>query len=243
MAWAVGTVAAADQFKNVVESVMKANQKAAESQKRIDKLSEETSELLGQYRVVLEQIQSVRDYSAQVETLLESQREEINSLNEQIDNATSIGRDVTPLMLRMVDALEAFVELDLPFLIKERRDRVANLKNMMNRSDVSESEKFRRILEAYQIENEFGRTIEAYKGNLDLGDQQRTVHFLRIGRVAFVYFTLDEKHAGVWDKKNKNWIELPSEYRSSIKKGLRIANKQIAPDLIRLPIFAAEDAK
>ncbi|HUU04171.1 MAG TPA: DUF3450 domain-containing protein [Myxococcota bacterium] len=236
--------AGADDLNKTIDLIMKSNKATAESQARIDKISEDTGDLLGQYRAVLEQIESIRSYNAQVETLIASQRGEISALENQIENATSIGREATPLMLRMIDALDAFIKLDVPFLKEERAKRVADLKEMMNRADVAESEKYRRILEAYQIENEFGRTIEAYKGELAMkGKKQRTVNFLRVGRVALAYLTLDEKEAGLWNKDTKSWEELPGEYRSSIKKGLRIARKQTAPDLIRIPVFAAEDAK
>jgi hypothetical protein len=240
---ATGT-AGADDLNKSIDLIIKANKATAASQARIDKMNEDTTEMLSQYRVVLEQIESIRAYNKQVETLISSQQGEISNLENQIENATSIGREVTPLMLRMIDALDAFIKLDVPFLKKERAKRVADLEEMMNRADVAESEKYRRILEAYQIENEFGRTIEAYKGELTMKDKkQRTVNFLRVGRVALVYLTLDEKEAGLWNKDTKSWEELPGEYRSSIKKGLRIARKQTAPDLIRIPVFAPEDAK
>lgn len=233
----------AGDLDSAFDTVIKANRAAAKSQAKIDALNEKTSDLLSQYRAVQEQIANIKTYNAQVNRLLVSQRAEVDLLREQIDGATQVGRDATPLMLRMLASLEAFVELDLPFLIEERKNRVAELKKMMDRADVTDSEKYRRLLEAYQVETEFGRTIEAYKGDLKTNGTERTVNFFRFGRVSLTYLSLDEKEAGMWDTKTKAWAVLPNEYRTSVKKGLRIARKQTAPDLIRIPVPAAEAAK
>jgi hypothetical protein len=174
---------------------------------------------------------------------LASQREEVGALENQIENATAVGREITPLMLRMVDAFSNFVELDVPFQIEERRDRAAKLHGMMDRADVADSEKFRRILEAYIIEVDFGRNIEAYEGTIEKNGGKLTVNFLRVGRITFVYLTLDESEAGVWNQEKRAWEVLPGEYRSSIKKGIRIARKYTGSDLIRLPISAPEVTK
>jgi hypothetical protein len=244
IAWGVALIllpwgeAQAGDLQKVLETVIQGNRAVARSQSKVDKLSGQTGDLLSEYRSVLQQIDSVRAYNAQVEKLVQAQREEVAALENKIENATMIGREVTPLMLRMIEALESFVELDVPFLLEERRNRVAGLRELMDRADVADSEKFRRILEAYQVENDFGRTIEAYKGNLTLDGEERTVNFLRIGRIALLYLTLNDKEVGFWNKAEKKWQKLPLEYRSSVKKGLRIAQKQIAPDLIRLPVFA-----
>jgi len=117
------------------------------------------------------------------------------------------------------------------------------LREIMERADVSLSEKYRRLMEAYQIENEFGRTIEAYRGELDQEGDTRTVDFLRIGRVALLYQTLDAAETRVWGEEQKTWIDLGDDYRSPVRQGLRMARKQIAPDLLLVPIAAAEDAK
>jgi hypothetical protein len=172
-------------------------------------------------------------------SLIASQEAEMTSLGDQVDRVEIVGRSVTPLMLRMIAALEQFVQLDVPFLLGERTKRVADLNTTMSRADVSTAEKFRQIMEAYQIENEFGRTIEAYRGTLSVEGKEITVDFLRFGRVALVYQSLDENQSGVWNKETKSWEQLDSGYRSAIRQGLRIARKQAAPDLIRLPLPAA----
>jgi hypothetical protein len=214
----------------------RANAESAQSQERIDTLSDETESLLTRYRVALRQIESLHTYNEQMEELVSSQELELDSLENQLDRIEGVSRNVTPLMLRMIDALAAFVELDLPFLPEERTKRIASLREMMNRADVTESEKYRRIMEAYQIENEFGRTIEAYRSTLKEGEREVTVDFLRVGRIALVFQTLNESRAGVWNQDTRSWEPLDSSYRSAIRQGLRIARKQAAPDLISLPI-------
>jgi hypothetical protein len=111
----------------------------------------------------------------------------------------------------------------------------------MDRADVEDSEKYRRIMEAYQIENEYGRTIEVYQDTLSIDGEERTLDFLRVGRVALLYQTLDGEEVGAWDQQAREWVELPSEYSDSVRKGIRIARKQLAPDMIRVPVAAPED--
>jgi hypothetical protein len=139
-------------------------------------------------------------------------------------------------MLRMIDALDATVALDLPYLIEERTRRIAELRKLMTRAAVTNAEKFRLIMEAYQTENEYGRTIEAYRSTLKRGDRDIKVDFLRFGRIALIYQTLDGREAGVWNQATKTWEPLDASYRTAIRQGLRIARKQAAPDLIRLPL-------
>jgi hypothetical protein len=214
------------------------NQAAEEAQRKIDKVSDETSELLAQYRTALKQIDAIDLYNGQMRNLIDSQHAELNSLSEQLDRVEAVGRSVTPLMMRMIDTLEEFVDLDIPFLIDERRERVQELREIMNRANVSTAGKFRQIMEAYQIENEYGRTIEAYRSTLELDGRETRVDFLRFGRIALVFQSLDETESGMWDQESRSWKPLDSSHRSAIRAGLRIARKQSAPDLIELPLPA-----
>ncbi|MBW2274290.1 MAG: DUF3450 domain-containing protein [Deltaproteobacteria bacterium] len=218
------------------------NVEGAASQKRVEDLSDTTEKLFARYSNTLRQVDSINVYNGQMEQLVASQLQEIDSISSQLDRVEEVGRSVTPLMLRMIDSLGAFIKLDIPFLIDERKERIANLREMMSRADVTNAEKFRSIMEAYQIENEFGRTIEAYRATLPREGKELTVDFLRFGRVALVYQTIDESEAGVWDQEAGGWRPLDSGYRTAIRQGLRIARKQAAPDMIRLPLPAAQPA-
>jgi hypothetical protein len=221
-----------------VEVRGEANTALSETQDRIEELSDATDTLLTQYQSALRQHESLRIYNRQLDALIAAQETERDSLGGQVDQIELVSRDVTPLMLRMIDALSAFVSLDVPFLEKERSERVLELRKLMHRADVTEAEKYRRIMEAYQIENEYGRTIEAYRTTLLRDDKEITVNFLRVGRIALVYQSLDEETAGAWNQESRRWDPLDSSFRSAIRHGLRIARKQAAPDLIRLPLLA-----
>lgn len=238
-----GLAAEKQVLDRTLETREKGNEQSAQTQKQIDEIADETDALLAQYRTALKQIDSIRVYNRQMRELIASQEAELASVADQLGRVEEVGRSVTPLMLRMIDALEAFVKLDVPFLIDERMERVANLREIMNRADVTNAEKYRQIMEAYQIENEFGRTIESYRDTLTIDGRETTVDLLRFGRIALVYQALDESVAGVWNQETRSWQPLDSSYRSAIRNGLRIARKQAAPDLIRLPLPAAEEGK
>ena len=210
------------------------------SQSRIDALDDETDTLTREYRAALKQLASLREYNTQLEKLIKAQKAEMVSIRQQIEDVTNVDRTIMPLMFRMIDALEQFVELDTPFLIDQRRARVQNLRALMDRSDANPAEKYRNILEAYEIENEYGRTIEAYEGQMEINGEERTVAFLRVGRVALVYQTLDGAESGAWNNNAKSFTDLDGDFDSALRAALRIAKQQAAPDLLVVPVLAGQ---
>lgn len=227
---------AADPLNEAIETEVNTHKAAARSQKKIDQMSDQTRQMLEEYRQVTREIETLKTYNRHLKQLVSAQQEEKVSLAKQLDEIEVTRREIVPLMLRMVESLERFIQLDMPFLPQERQLRLTQLKEMMVQPDVTESEKFRRLLEAYQIENDYGRTIEAYRADLTLNGESRPVDFLRVGRVALFYQTLDASETGAWNKKKKQWERLSAEYRKSIRDGLRIARKEAAPDLLTLAL-------
>jgi hypothetical protein len=230
-------------LEETVEASERRVQAAAAAQATIERLSDDSDRLATEYRRTLQETESLRAYNDQLKDLLVSQQSELASLRRQIDDVSVVGRQITPRLLKMIDTIEAFVELDVPFLLEERRGRVTELRALMHRSDVSLSEKYRRVVEAYQVENEFGRTIESYRTTLDIDGVSRTLDFLRVGRISLLYQTLDGKETGAWSPEKKAWTPVSDDYRGSVRQGLRIASKQVAPDLIRVPVSAPQEAK
>jgi hypothetical protein len=217
---------------------------AQKSQLKIDRLAADTGDLLQDYKTVMKQVDGLRIYNSRLEKQINGQLRRIDNLGRSVDDATVIQRQVTPLLIRMIDGLEQFVALDVPFHIEERTERVEFLRANMDRSDITIAEKFRQVLEAYKIENEYGRKIDSYKGVASVAGSERDVNFLRIGRIGLMYQTTDGEQSGAWDQEKRAWVELDSgDYRSAIQKGLRISNKQASIDIMKLPIPAPEAAK
>ncbi|MDN3637795.1 DUF3450 domain-containing protein [Simiduia curdlanivorans] len=238
----IGSVAQADQTLNAILQTGQAKTTAAmQSQKRIDKIADDTNSLLQEFKTVNKQIEGLKVYNAQQEKQIANQLVVLTDLEESIDQVTVMERQIQPLILRMLDGLEQFVELDVPFHLTERRDRIEQLRANQERADISVAEKFRQVLEAYKIESEYGRKIDTYKDTLNIGGQDREVNILRVGRVALMYQTTDTRLSGAWDARQKAYVELDSgEYRTSILQGIKIAKKQATNDIMGLPILAPE---
>ncbi|QJR80292.1 DUF3450 domain-containing protein [Alteromonas pelagimontana] len=225
-----------DVLKPVVDEAAKINESAASSQEKINNITDQIDNKLQQFKTLNKEIEGLQVYNTQLRKQISNQQQEMNDLNSAIDEVSVVERQITPLMIRMIEGLEQFVALDVPFLEEERANRIADLKAMMDRADVATSEKFRRVMEAYQVEMDYGRTMEAYSGIHDIEGQERDVEFLRLGRTALIYQTRDASSQGVWNKQTRQWEALDSSYRTQITKGLRMAKKQLAPDLLMLPV-------
>ena len=227
-----------DSILNVSEEK---NEAARESQARIDRLADETRDLLSDYKSVMKQIDGLKVYNTRLQRQLDNPNQRIADIDESIEQVTIIQRQMTPLVVRMLDGLERFVELDVPFHMEEREQRIEFLRDNIDRADLSIAEKFRQVLEAYKIENEYGRKIDAYKGSVEIDGAQREVNFLRVGHIALLYQTTDTELSGAWDQENRTWVPLDrGEYRAAIMKGLRIARQTASIDLLTMPIPAPE---
>ena len=223
-------------LKPVVDEAAKINESAAKSQEKINGITDQIDSKLQQFKTLMKEIEGLEVYNTQLRKQINNQEQEMADLNAAIDEVSVVERQIKHLMMRMIDGLEQFVALDVPFLPEERANRVADLRAMMDRADVAASEKFRRVMEAYQVEMDYGRTMEAYSGIHSINGQERDVEFLRLGRTALIYQTRDASMQGVWNKQTRQWEELDSSYRTQITKGLRMAKKQLAPDLLMLPV-------
>lgn len=217
-----------------------ANREARDSQRKIDGLSDQAQKALEEFSAAARRTENLRIYNQQMERYIESQEQEKESIRRQIVQVAETSQGIVPLMLNMLDTLEEFITLDTPFLLEERTGRLAELREMMDRADVTISEKYRRVLEAFQTEAQYGRTIEAYRGVIDRDGREMTVDFLRIGRVTLVYQSLDGRTQGLWDKHKGEWVNLAGSYRRDIYNAIRVARQQVAPDLIKVPVFGPE---
>lgn len=241
----IASVAQADEKLNAILKVGQTKvQSGIQSQAKVDKIADQTASLLQDFKTVNKQIEGLRVYNTQLEKQIASQLKVIGELTVSIDQVTVMERQIQPLILRMLEGLQQMVALDAPFLKAEREERLQQLVAIQERSDVSVSEKFRQVLEAYKIESEYGRKLEIYKDTLEIDGQEREVNILMVGRVALVYQTTDTQKSGAYNRKTGQWEAIDSgDYRAAILKGLKIAKKQATIDIMDLPVLAPEAAQ
>jgi hypothetical protein len=230
---------------NVVEDTIKLSTKSIENsgltQEQIVKLDEQTRILLADYQSTSKAYDSLKLYNDQVQKIINSQIDEIENIILKIDELDQTNQRIVPFMLRMIDGLENFIQLDIPFLMNERKSRVETLKSTMDRGDISTSEKFRLIIEAYKTELEYGRTIESYRDNIVIDGVETSADFLRIGRIALTYLTVDGSKGGYWDTNLSSWEKASSSIKRSTADALKVASKQAPPALIKIPVYRSEN--
>ncbi|MDR2213655.1 MAG: DUF3450 domain-containing protein [Pseudomonadales bacterium] len=214
---------------------------AAASQQAVNQLVDEAASISGEYARTLAEIDSLNQYNNQLQKQVDAQLAEIASIQEQLSEIETTNREVQPLMERMVQTLDQFVKADIPFFSQERADRVARLVALVDPSNTGTaiSEKYRQILEAYQIELDYGRSLDSYQGTLPDG---KVVQFIRLGRVSLMYRTLDGQETGYWDANSKTWVQ-DNSYLEAIGDALSVANQEGAPDLLRVPVPAPRAAQ
>lgn len=230
-----GVHAQAQKLEATVSGETRINRQSASSQQRVSSLARQTQDLLSEYRAVVRETESLKIYNDNLQQVVDDQRVEVESINQQLAGLEETNRGVVPLMLEMIDSLERIVAADLPFRLQERQARVERLRIMMDQAEVTASEKYRRVMEAFENELEFGRTTEAYSDVLPTTGQ--TVDFLRVGRTLLVYQTSDHSVTGWYNPALRQFESLDdSRFRLEVKNGLAIARNEKAPDLVTLPV-------
>lgn len=229
---ALTATAQTDPVSKAIDNTQQNNRASVQSQQRVNQLDDQTRSMLERYRAATWQAQQMNVYAKQLDGLLTAQDAEKQSLQRQIAEMARVEQDLLPLMLRMLESLDKFVALDLPFLQDERKERVASLRRMMADPSVGIAEKYRRLLEAYQVEADYGRGLGVERLEVD----GRAMDALRVGRTALYAVSADGADAVYWDATAKTWQPLQHKYVATLRKGFKLARETVAPDFIALPM-------
>lgn len=228
----------ADNFDSSNSVIQKTNDKLSSYQKRIDASENKREILLDEYKYTNLELKNTKTYNNQLQKIISSQNSEIFSLQKQIKEIEETQKNIVPLMIKMTKSLESLIELDTPFLLKERKQRVQRIKNALDRADIKIPEKYRIILEAFKIEYDYAKTIESYQDDIN----GRTFNILRIGRVGLYYQSLDLKDYGYWNNKTKRWVKIDKmSSKMNISKGIKIAKKEANAGFLNLPFLTKKD--
>jgi hypothetical protein len=242
---ATAIVASGNVLAQSVDQILQAEDRrlnlAQQSQERVNTIVEGTRSLTDQYRAINKESDGLKVYNRLMSAQTSGQGAVLDDISLSMEQVDVINRQIFPLMERMIDGLEQSVKLDVPFLMTERNNRKDTLKNMMARSDVSVAEKFRKVMEAYQIENDYGSSSEWYTETITIDGSPREFNILRIGRIGLYFQSDDTRITGRWDHQAREWV-VDDSGRNEIRKGLRMARQLIAPELLLIPLPAAGEA-
>ena len=224
-------------MESVLEVGRDNQQLSATSQDKIDATERQSDKIVNEYKVVSKQVEGLKLYNAQKRIQIQAQLDLMDKLDEQLVQVVVMQRQIPPLAGKMLDSLETFIKLDTPFRAEERRARVDLVRSSMSKPKVTASEQVRQVLEAYNIEAEYGRKIDTYEDKLADGT---VVNILVIGRIGMFYQTKDERTSGRWDNEVGEWVELPGSYRKPIRDGIRMAKKLAPVDMLLMPVIKGE---
>ena len=229
-------LALSDQIQPLLDVAEERAKSEQVSQIKIDSMDDDTSLIVNEYKTVSKQIEGLRVYNAQMRKQIERQEERLKEIDKTMKEAQVMQRQIPPFTRRMLAGIEKSIELDMPFHLAERKERIAFAKAAIDNPTVSSAEGLRQVLETFNVEMEYGRKLDSYKDTIDIEGQPREVNVLRVGRLSLVYQSSDESLTGAWDNKRQEWVALDNSYRNPTKKGLRIANRLATVDMLELPI-------
>ena len=226
--------AAQAQLDTALQVARQSTQAGAQAQAQIDSLADQADNAEREYLALQEQIESQRVFLEQQRVFLRSQENELAALQSQLERVGSIERDLTPMLLEMYVALEDFIAQDLPFRVEERMDRLARIEDALGDAGISPAERYRLLLNAYEIEASYGRSLEAYSEEVDIDGTPQQAQILQIGRVALIRQVAGNLQ--ILTKDEPNWRPVPGSMAGDFQRAVRIADEVTTPEVFPAPL-------
>jgi len=220
------------QVKRHVKNAITIRQKV---QKEEDKWFEQKKRLEHEYKDLQKENKILSDEVKNLNNEITTHERSIKRIKDDISKIDEIKSRIEPFILNTYKRLCDFVEQDIPFLPKEREDRLKRLKKTIEDPDVDISEKFRRLMEAIFIEARYGNTIEVYQDRISIQKKTIYANIFRLGRISLFFESLDGKRCGYFDPSS-GWRYLPDRYNKSILHAIEIAERRRPAEIIDLPI-------
>ncbi|MEM9740915.1 MAG: DUF3450 domain-containing protein [Pseudomonadota bacterium] len=225
------------QLGTALDTGQQATTRAQQVQQQINQLDDERSDMVREYRTLLQRRDAAELFARQQEQVVESQRREVESLTDQLSRIDEITAETVPMLIDMIADIKAFVSADLPFKSDLRQARMDGLDAAMEDPQVSTAEKYRLIIEAYQAEMEYGSTIDTWQTEQAIDGNATTVDMFQYGRVALVWLTPDDRRAARWDRTTGAWVPITDGgMRASIREAIRVASGRKQQEVLFAPV-------
>lgn len=227
--------AVAQGLDRAIATGEQATRRAEQVQQQINQLDDERSDMVGEFRTLLQRKTAAELYARQQAAAVESQEREIASLTDQLSRVDEITSQTVPMLETLIDDLDAFIDADLPFRLEERKERITRLRDYLSDPNVSVTERYRQIMDAYTAEMEVGRKTDTWKETITVDDKEVTVDMVLFGRVALIYMDPTGRYAKRYDRETSSWVDLESKYKAEIDKAIRIIQGKRTQDVMYVP--------
>lgn len=234
--WVVANVANAQSPGLAIESVLELNRSALAAQQSIDQLYENRQRVLSEITAIEQEgtIHALRN--RELEQALSEGRQHLSEIDADLRAVTETRTGIIALLDAMIDSLERFIELDLPFELDKRLAAVIELRSDLARADIDVTMKYQAIVSAYLDEIRFGYSNAVSQERIETPRGNRLANILRLGRAGLWYVTPDGAEAGYWDRVGRFWNDSATEPQT-VLMGIRIVRETGAPAMLELPVY------
>jgi len=207
-----------------------------ETQQRQDQWSEEKADLVRRFRAATASVGWLQQRKAEETAQAQALDDRVAELERRLGEADRLEGSMQDTLMVIFHHLEESVAGSLPFLPEERSVRLASVRDVLVRPDVTSAEKLRRLLEALQVEAGYASTVEVYQDMIEIQGEQIHADVLRIGRVALFWRTPGGGQVGNFDPAGGRWTELPGGAKRRIGLAMDMAMRLRPVELIDLPL-------
>ncbi|SDI82908.1 Protein of unknown function [Ferrimonas sediminum] len=237
----VASVQAGEPLDQARQTQSTIQQQGRTTQLQVERLADDTLEMRTETERLAQELENLQVYHDHLQALVKDQQRELADKQTQIDGIDTTRTGLVPLMYQMLADLKLRLADDLPIKAAQRRLRLTELSALMSRADVADAEKFRRLLEAYQIELEYGRKVAVYRDSISVNEgEPREVELLHLGRLTLLARNLDGSAYWRWHPQQKRWQTMDDHPAGELELAYRVASGQQVPQLMTVPVFVGE---
>jgi hypothetical protein len=239
IALAVALPAAAARAQDAAtlsETVAKTVETHQQTQKKQEAWADEQAELTARLRAARAQVDFFEKRKAVEQKEVSELEKGIAELQRRTVESVRLNESLIDTLNVVMARLESFVESDLPFLMDERRARIAGVKDALARPDFTGAEKLRRVLEALQVEANYGSLAEVYQEKIIVNDEEVHADMVRIGRVSVYWLTPDGQRVGEYDRAQGKWVDMDHKHLETVKVTREMALRMRSVEVVTLPL-------
>lgn len=223
----------AAQLSDTVKKTVETHQ---QTQKKQQEWANEQADLTARLKAARAQVDFFEKKKALEEKEVAALDQGVAELERRMVESVRLNESLIDTLNAVTTRLETFVEGDLPFLLTERRARIAGVKDALARPDYTGAEKLRRVLEALQVEANYGNVAEVYQEKIVVNEEEIHADMVRVGRVSVYWLTPDGERVGEFDRAQNKWVELDHKHVRAINETREMALRLRSVEVVSLPL-------